>query len=176
VGQAVPYTADQLAPEFQKVLYKGGCDGIFLQPDPIWDVNLYPYVANNPIILIDPYGNIKLIVNPDLMGASATLMESGAIVAGGGAVAISTSNPAGVIVGGGMVVEGAVISASGFYTFLASIGIDPFHVFPQEMVPNNIDEIKKAIQNLGDEYNALKEELKKALEEYLKQNGDPCDK
>jgi len=56
VGQSVPYTSDQLAPEFQKVLYKGGCDGIFLQPDPIWDVNLYPYVGNNPENYIDPTG------------------------------------------------------------------------------------------------------------------------
>jgi len=60
VGQSVPYTSDQLAPEFQKVLYKGGRDGIFLQPDPIGflggDINLYNYVLNNPINYIDPWG------------------------------------------------------------------------------------------------------------------------
>jgi len=61
MGQAVPYTADQLEPEFQKCLYKEGCDGICLQPDPIWDVNLYPYVQNNPVNYIDPAGTIVIV-------------------------------------------------------------------------------------------------------------------
>jgi len=60
MGQAVPYTADQLEPQFQKCLYKGGGDGICLQPDPIGldgdDINLYAYVANNPVNYIDPWG------------------------------------------------------------------------------------------------------------------------
>jgi len=61
MGQAVPYTADQLEPQFQKCLYKGGCDGICLQPDPIGDVNLYPYVTNNPVNYTDPNGEIGIM-------------------------------------------------------------------------------------------------------------------
>jgi len=63
MGQAVPYTADQLEPQFQKCLYKGGCDGICLQPDPLpgyltfpQSLNLYPYVSNNPVNWKDPLG------------------------------------------------------------------------------------------------------------------------
>jgi len=82
VGQSVPYTSDQLAPEFQKVLYKGGCDGIFLQPDPIGldgdDINLYAYVANNPVNWIDPWGLWSVTYGGTLMGAdfSSTLYDS----------------------------------------------------------------------------------------------------
>jgi len=60
MGQAVPYTADQLEPQFQKCLYKGGCDGICLQTDPIGfdggDVNLYSYLWQNPVNWLDPFG------------------------------------------------------------------------------------------------------------------------
>jgi len=36
--------------------------GRFLQNDPVWALNLYPYVNNNPVMMTDPYGEIILIL------------------------------------------------------------------------------------------------------------------
>jgi len=32
--------------------------GTFLQTDPAWSLNLYPYVSNNPVMMYDPYGDL----------------------------------------------------------------------------------------------------------------------
>jgi RHS repeat-associated protein len=39
--------------------------GRFLSPDPIWtadDINLYRYVANSPVMYVDPNGTVKIVV------------------------------------------------------------------------------------------------------------------
>jgi RHS repeat-associated protein len=134
VGQSVPYTSDQLAPEFQKVLYKGGRDGIFLQPDPIGflggDINLYNYVANNPIMWIDPYGLLNF--NPNLLGAGAALAGAGAAQAAAGAAILGSGNPIGALplaIGIGKILGGGYMGG-------AALGYDPLNLFPG-MVPGD---------------------------------------
>jgi len=72
------YTSRERDKESNLYFYRGryydASIGRFLQPDPIWDVNLYPYVGNNPARYIDPWGlwSVSIDLVPGI-GAGFTL-------------------------------------------------------------------------------------------------------
>jgi RHS repeat-associated protein len=104
--------------------------GRWLERDPLGYVdgmNLYGYVANSPIITIDPYGQFGIIggivggVVGAVTGAGIALITGGDVVAGavGGAVAGAIIGSGAVIVAGaatgigGLIVGGAAVGATG---------------------------------------------------------------
>ncbi|MDD5492517.1 MAG: RHS repeat-associated core domain-containing protein, partial [bacterium] len=60
LSQPYTYTGREYDSEtglyYYRARYMDPKTGRFLQQDPIWSKNLYPYVRNNPLNLIDPYG------------------------------------------------------------------------------------------------------------------------
>jgi len=147
MGQAVPYTSDQLAPAFQKQLYKEGCKRIFLSPDPFpgylaipQSLNQYPYTWNNSINYVDPDGMFAIgaIIGG---GIGAVSGASGAIAQGGDVIDVAVSAIIGGVAGAAMglvdptegvattmVIAGAVggaTNAAGQIITQAINGVDP---------------------------------------------------
>ena len=48
---------------FYRARYYDAKAGRFISEDPVWDVNLYPYVGNMPMSFIDPFGLFKELEN-----------------------------------------------------------------------------------------------------------------
>jgi len=63
-GNPYTYTSREYDAEtslyFYRARYYDSTIGRFLTEDPIWDVNLYFYVGNDPINFIDPSGNFQM--------------------------------------------------------------------------------------------------------------------
>ena len=66
VGQhGVQYESPTLT--FMRARYYDPTIGRFLSEDPIWALNLYPYADNNPVMRIDPEGNVSIKINKNLL-------------------------------------------------------------------------------------------------------------
>ncbi|WP_416235254.1 RHS repeat-associated core domain-containing protein [Nitrospirillum sp. BR 11163] len=99
--------------------------GRFLQPDPAGysaGANLYAYVNNDPLNLIDPYGltpdgsSGSWIGNAGNVIANNPLKVGGAVLAGGAAIACVIVEPCGAVVataGGGAALTGETAVAGG---------------------------------------------------------------
>jgi hypothetical protein len=96
-------------------------------------VNLYPYVANNPIMWVDPYG-LFTIQNATLVGAGVSLVEAGALIITKAVPILITAGPAGVVGAGVVTVVGGAMIGGGVVITAAGAGYDPFNLFPD---PNN---------------------------------------
>jgi RHS repeat-associated protein len=57
-GYGVMHEDDALT--FMRARYYDPEVGRFLSEDPIWNTNLYPYTENNPIVYVDPKGDIQI--------------------------------------------------------------------------------------------------------------------
>jgi RHS repeat-associated protein len=74
--QPYTYTGREYDPEtglyYYRARYYDPKIGRFLQEDPVWDVNLYPYVGNNPLNWVDPWG----LTQEDIDNALGTVQET----------------------------------------------------------------------------------------------------
>jgi RHS repeat-associated protein len=75
VGQyGIQYEDDDLY--FMRARYYDAEIGRFLSEDPVWHANLYPYAGNNPVMMIDPKGNVAHWIVGGTVGGIAQLIYS----------------------------------------------------------------------------------------------------
>lgn len=99
------------------------------------DTDLYGYVLNDPVNLIDPEGLLE--ANEALLSLSATFGSSAGVFATAAVIAIGSGNPVAFVLGLKFGFQALFFGGAAVYTFSASIGYDPFNMFPEHLVPKN---------------------------------------